>query len=59
LRFDIVKHIIAYKIKAADVAESREKKKQNRDLILSLVEGKKVDELKEKTADELLAMLED
>ncbi len=58
LKFELVKHVIDYKVQAAAAQENRLKKQQQRELILKLIDEKQNDELKEKSAEELLAMLD-
>lgn len=59
LKFEIVKHIIDHKVKAAQVAETRAKKRRQRDLVLQVLNEKENEELRSKSSEELRALLDD
>lgn len=59
LVFDIVIHVIEYKIKLGATAIKSAKKKENNEKILEIMGRKQDSELEDKSLDELKALLED
>lgn len=57
LRFDIVKHIIAVKLKERDESATAAERKANNQVILDLIQRKKQQELENKSVEELEALL--
>lgn len=57
LQFEIVKHIITTRLAEVEAAENAELKRQKRAKIISLIEDKKDDALKESSLEELTALL--
>lgn len=58
LRFDIVKHIIAVKLKERDDSATAAERKANNQVILDLIQRKKQQELENKSVEELEALLQ-
>ena len=59
LKFEIVKQVIAVRLEELKDAENAEVKRQKRVKILTLIEGKKDDALKDSSVEELTALLAD
>ena len=57
LKLEIVKHIIAYKLKLADDRVTAAARRGKNELIMEVLAQKEIDELKGKTAEELRAEL--
>ncbi|MHA1302118.1 MAG: hypothetical protein ACTSPI_00250 [Candidatus Heimdallarchaeaceae archaeon] len=58
LRFDIVKHVIATKLKESEAREAFVVKKEKKDFLLRLIKDKKEDAFKDKSVDDLEKELE-
>jgi len=59
LRFELVKHVIDYKLTAATKAETAAKRKQKRELILQIVDEKDNEKLKGMSRKKLLEMIDE
>ena len=59
LKLDIVKHVIDVRIKEADMKKSASAKKEQNQLILSIIAKKQNEALENKSIEDLLKMVED
>ena len=59
LALDIVKRVIAVKIKAIEIQEKRAATIAHKDKIMEILASKEDEELRQKSAEELMKMLED
>lgn len=57
LKFDIVKHVILVKLNEAEEAKQKADNKARKQMIMGLIAEKEQESLKNKSADELRAML--
>lgn len=59
LKFDVVKHVIAIKLKERKDKENEKQKQAKRELIMEIIENKQTEDLRGKSTEDLKKMLDE